>query len=403
MRPTYSTLTSGHLYQLAQQHLQAYLPLADSKRKAPVATVLAVLLAAATRRTSIAQACRGLRQAPSDQTIRTALHAQLTDARLLQRRLNAALADPVPRSLRRQPQTVAVDLTLTPYHGQPWRDDGEIYRSHAKGGTSHFHAYATAFLVSHGQRFTLALLPVTRGTPLKDILRQLLRRVRAAGVTVRRLLLDREFYSTAVIAYLKAAHVPFLMPVAFRGPTANGPPGPESIRRFRTWKTSGWSQHWLCPAGARRVRVDICVVCRNYRGQWKRHGRKTLVYAAWGVGRPDPQWVFQTYRRRFAIESSYRQLRQAKGWTTSRSPQLRLLLVGVALVLRNLWMWLHWGVLSQRRRGRRVIRLDRLRFGELLQGLLHAVEDQFGRNDRTITERAIAQSLAAMMRAMALS
>jgi hypothetical protein len=37
---------------------------------------------------------------------------------------------------------LAIDLTLIPYHGQPQADPKEIYRSKAKDGTSHFHAYA---------------------------------------------------------------------------------------------------------------------------------------------------------------------------------------------------------------------------------------------------------------------
>jgi len=47
--------------------------------------------------------------------------------------------------------------------------------------------------------------------------------------------------------------------------------------------------------------------------------------------------VVETYRRRFGIESSYRQINQARLRTSSRSPELRLLAVAIALLLRNLW------------------------------------------------------------------
>ena len=50
-------------------------------------------------------------------------------------------------------------------------------------------------------------------------------------------------------------------------------------------------------------------------------------------------------------------------------------------------MWLHWDVLSAPRRGGREVRPDRPRFKALLLGLLHAVEEQFGRMDLTYTER----------------
>ena len=56
----------------------------------------------------------------------------------------------------------------------------------------------------------------------------------------------------------------------------------------------------------------------------------------------------QTYRKRFGIETSYRQLREALGMTTRRSETYRLLRVGIALLIRNLWVWCqsNLGILS---------------------------------------------------------
>src|SRR5262249_60720015 len=83
-------------------------------------------------------------------------------------------------------------------------------------------------------------------------------------------------------------------------------------------------------------------------------GREGLVYAWGGMTRPSsPLWVKETYRQRFGIETSYRQMHQARIRTSTRDPLLRLLYVGVALILRNVWAWLHWEVLSQSRRGGR--------------------------------------------------
>ena len=38
---------------------------------------------------------------------------------------------------------------------------------------------------------------------------------------------------------------------------------------------------------------------------------------------------------------TYRQLHQARIRTSTRDPALRLLYVGIALILRNVWVWLH--------------------------------------------------------------
>jgi hypothetical protein len=85
------------------------------------------LLAAAARITSLSDACHRLDNVPSDETARKALLATLPDYATLQRQLNAALAGHLPKTLRKHPQRLAIDLTLIPYHGQPFRDPIGIY------------------------------------------------------------------------------------------------------------------------------------------------------------------------------------------------------------------------------------------------------------------------------------
>ena len=114
----------------------------------------------------------------------------------------------------------------------------------------------------------------------------------------------------------------------------------------------------------------------------------------WGYRPPSPDAVFATYRLRFGIETSYRQMHEGRIRTTTRRPDVRLLYVGIALVLRNLWVWLHYAVLAMPRRGGRVLLLERLRWETLLLWLLHVVEETFGVADMTVTERALPYELA---------
>ncbi len=67
--------------------------------------------------------------------------------------------------------------------------------------------------------------------------------------------------------------------------------------------------------------------------------------------------------------------------TTTRDPVRRLLCVGIALILRNVWVWLHRTVLARPRRGSREIRLDLLRFRRMLLWLAHVVEEELGVRD----------------------
>ena len=187
----YYTVTRATVHQRAAGLLRSCLRLEDFSPACTAGVLLHVLFAACARLCSISAACWSLATAPSRETVRKALLRSLADRDELLRRLNRALVADVPRAFRKRPQQVAIDLTLIPYHGQPMLDLEEVYRSQAKSGTSHFHAYATAYVNYRGQRFTLALTVVERGEKMEEVLERLLRRLGRLGIGVRMLLLDR--------------------------------------------------------------------------------------------------------------------------------------------------------------------------------------------------------------------
>jgi hypothetical protein len=56
---------------------------------------------------------------------------------------------------------------------------------------------------------------------------------------------------------------------------------------------------------------------------------------------------------------------------------LRLLFIGVALILRNVWVWLHAEVMAEPQRGTRRLRPESLRFARLLLWLLMEVANHY--------------------------
>lgn len=393
MRSCHYTIASRQVHDCAFDRLQGALRLRDHGPKCTAPVVLAILFWAAARMTSLAAACAALTDAPCDQAVRNALLATLPDIARLQGCLNRALAGGLPKVLLGRSQYLAIDLTLLPYYGLPEDDPEELYRGPSKAGTRQSHAYATAYLIFQGCRYTLGLRPVHHSDPWEDVVRDLLRQVRKSGVQVRCLLLDRGFYSVGVIRYLQAARCPFLMPAIRRGRKPDHPAGPSGTWAFTTRKRSAWARYTLEERNDRRRATVTLAVCCHRLPERTRTGRRVKerqvvwLYALWGLRPSSVAWVRQTYRKRFGIESSYRQLNQARVRTSSRSPLLRLLFVGLALVLRNVYVWLHWEVLAKKRRGKRRVDLNQLPLRAMLHWLLRVVEAFLGVKESMSSER----------------
>src|SRR5437764_671628 len=96
-----STLTSAHVQQLAASILRSSLHLKDFGTRCPTTTLLAVLFTACSRLCSLFAAARRLVRAPSHETVRSALLANLPDLAALERRLNHALLARRPGRLHR--------------------------------------------------------------------------------------------------------------------------------------------------------------------------------------------------------------------------------------------------------------------------------------------------------------
>jgi len=343
-------------------------PFADFGRKLKQRQLTRIVLLAAVWCTSLFEVSRrvfGLDGRISYETLRQAVMSQLPSLERLERELNRALIEPFKRSRRlrriaKQPCEIAIDTTLRPYHGRHHRDPHEIVRGQPKAGTSHFHAYATAYLIHKGARLTLALRCVRLRETMNEVVRQLLADVRAAGIRPRRVLLDRGFASVEVIRYLHHSRTPFVMPLVARG---------KGIGGNRPWfnrKVSGCGEYTLTAADGHCATVYVVASCRNRNGERGKHGRQALVYATWGVPYTSHKALRKIYRRRFGIESSYRQAHQAWAKTSSRDPRLRLLYVALALILRNVWWWLHVDALTPPCKGGRRVCLKSLRFSTML-------------------------------------
>jgi Transposase DDE domain len=369
---TNCTITSGEVYSWAHEHLVQARLLKDHGWRCTVSTVLAVVLRAAAQCISVSAACRDLAKAPSDHAVLTALEEGLPKTLpVLERRLNEALTGNLPRRMRRRAWRAAIDLHLVPYYGQPHRSRNEICRSQPKHGTAQFHAYATVCVVEYGRRYTLALTWVRRHESLVTVLRRLLTRIGEIGLKIKYLLLDRGFFSVAVMDFLQHEELPFVMPVKFAGRHPKKGRKVTGLRALRR-KPAGWYSHTM-KKGKQEVTFSVCVGYRSYRD--RRDGkskRQKLLFAAWRVN-GTPTEIREDYRKRFGIEASYRQRRQGRIYTCTRNPHVRLFFVAVSFILRNVWVWIHQMRLAEGSGDTMTLHLELLRFKRMLDWIVREI------------------------------
>ncbi len=346
-------------------------------RLGPVRLVQLLIRAAAALR-SLSAIVQEAHAVPSWETVRQALLQALpgTPEELLPA-TTQALQRRLPKGLRRRPQIMALDWHLRPFYGSPHTPG--VYRGQPKAGTKYFFAYASLLVIRRGQRFTVGLTPVAPGEKQPTVIARLLAQAQQAGLRVRFLLLDRAFYGAATIHWLQQQHLAFLMPMLQRGQAGRSQATSTGTQKFFVRGRRGWAVYtWRTPRrrGPRQaepltVTVDVCMTPRP-KGRSRK--KRPLVYACSRLPKMNPEAVRQLYRQRFGIETSYRQLGQALAASCSRNRVYRFLLVAIALVLRNLWVWLHWQFLAERTPHGRRVRLQRLPLQTLTYGLLRCLD-----------------------------
>ena len=314
--------------------VRAYLPLDLRNTRITAEDIIAVLGYASVHRISMDAACNELKEAPSGNRLREVLAQALPDRETLQRALNTILRSQTPRFVKKgkRAYSIAIDLTLIPYHGEHYADEKEIVRSQPKSGTTHFHGYATVSIVHDNQRYVVALRFVEKGESMEKIVAWLLNRLKSIGISIKRAYFDKGFCCVPVLKTLQRRKIKFILPMPVRGKSGGVRKLFEASASHKTTYTFKSPKHG-------ELEVSAVVVKKYSKGRYKRKGVRWFAYAVAGLPKSvEPSQVFELYRQRFGIETSYRQMNQVRARTTSRNPVIRLLLVGLAFILFNLYI-----------------------------------------------------------------
>jgi putative transposase len=310
-----------------------------------------ILVAAASKADTIENTASSFKKSSSPKNIRYHL-AKFKSFPELEIQLNLALISRLPRRLKKRKLKLAIDLNLIPYYGKPSKEEQDyIYRSQPKNGTSSFYAYATLYVIAKNKRVTIALVGVKKNYTLVAIISYLLTKVNSLNLKIKRLYLDRGFYSGSVIRWLKALNIPFIMPAIRNGKTGG-------IQQYLQGGKSYKTTHTMNQGKDNEVTFDLWVVClpsnggKYQKGKRGKYGIEYLAYVVYKVT-ISLDYIYQDYRKRFGIESSYRLKNICRIRTTTKNPTIRLLFVGISFLLVNIWIYILWSKISKPRRGGR--------------------------------------------------
>jgi hypothetical protein len=368
-------LTDVEVLEETAQLLKEHLPLKADGYICTTEDLINILLGVAANCGTVQALSTDLVGSPDPETIRGYLREQLRveDLPELEQRLNAALAKEIPARVWRQACDVALDFHDRPYYGKTSQEEGLWVRAQAKDGTTHFYRIATAYVMLHDLRVTLAIHFVLPEDETAKTVEILLQRVKKCQIRIKRLFLDKGFGSIAVMAYLTHQELPAVIACTIRGKTGGTRALCQGRKSYRT-------THTFQGKDGLAFTADLAV-CRAFTTAKRTKRLKSrLVWLVYILINLDltPKAVRRLYRKRFGIETSYRCSGQVRGWTTSNNPAYRFVLMALTFVLLNVWIHLRWLFTQVPRRGRRRLDTKRFELSRLAKFIRRALEDRYG-------------------------
>ena len=255
----------------------------------------------------------------------------------------------------------SIDLTDDPYYGSitPENED-YIVKGPTKKSTKTFYRYATLYMTHRQIKITLAVLPVKKGTKHIEYVKRFIELIEEMGLKIKVLLLDRGFFSVSMIRYLMGMNIPHIMPVKNVS---------NEMMRILAVKKVRFEPYTVTSPKDGSVDVTVAIDVHYLKGKFKRHGAVTYGYVVYGIDW-NPRKIYRTYRRRFAIESSYRMRNKVRPRTSSKNPTFRYLLAIISFLLKNVWMLFKWKFFARMKRGPKVIEDDHFRFDRFILSMV---------------------------------
>ncbi|WP_292468366.1 ISH3 family transposase [Methanolobus sp.] len=251
----------------------------------------------------------------------------------------------------------AIDFTNDPYYGKTnSSNENYVIRSQAKKSTNSFYSYASLSIINKNERFTISVLPMEKSKTTVYYLNYFLDTINNLNLKIKVLCLDRGFYSVDVFKFLQNKEIPHITPVVKRG---------NKIKLLLIGRNARYTEYVMKNPQKKEVRLDIVIDVKYLKGKRNKTGCENLGFVVYGL-EWKPRKISNVYRRRFAIESSYRMRNIVKPKTSTRDVTLRYFFALISFLLRNTWLYIqkkHFTIVKQ---GPQTIDEDKFRFDRFI-------------------------------------
>lgn len=245
--------------------------------------------------------------------------------------INSALHEQfnaLPKHIRQQLEksgTLIIDFHQDCYYGD--KDNPHIRKSKTKKSTNLFYEYLTTDLYCKYGCFTIAILHRTPNKKIFSLTKWVIEQVEKI-ISLKVVLLDGEFATIDVLDFLQRKDVKFL---ARKSRTERVKKHLNTFYGTSDWKKKcQWRPIELSSKRSRCKKVDVDICPQDVHGEMK-----ALVKSlGWII---TPKYAVKLYRKRFNIETGYRDKHKFQIFTCTKILSTRLLIFLMAILLWNCW------------------------------------------------------------------
>jgi putative transposase len=175
--------------------------------------------------------------------------------------------------------------------------------------------------------------------------------IKRLNFKIKVLCLDRVFYSIDAFEFLQKNNVPHIVPVIKRG---------KKMKQILKGNKAQ-SEQYVMKNLKKKILLNIVIDVKYLKGKRGKKGRENLGFVVYGI-KWSPRKVSTVYRRRFAIESSYRMRNIVKPKTSTKNAKIRYFYTLLSFLLKNIWLYLQKKHFTIVKRGPQVVDEDKFRF-----------------------------------------